>query len=47
MTLTFSHNVDVNFEFVEIVAKKFNQPQLEDEKFSDHNTKDFFTLKFL
>jgi hypothetical protein len=32
MTLTFSHNVDVNFEFVEIAAKKVNQPQLEDGK---------------
>ncbi len=44
MTLTFSHNVDVNFEFVEIVVKKLNQPKLEDEKISDHNTTD---VKFL
>ncbi len=35
MTLTFSHNVDVNFEFVEIVAKKFNQPKLVDDKILD------------
>ncbi len=47
MTLTFSHNVDVNFAFVEIVAKKFNQPKLEDDNFQITTQKMLsFYLKF-